>query len=346
MQFLRVIEWVDQDEDTIVHKMNIPENSVNRGSVLNVRESQVAIFCDNGRVADVFLPGYYKLDTDSIPVLTRLLSWKYGFEKPFKSDIYFVSTRQFIDQKWGTATPFMIRDKDYGGVRLRAYGTYAYRVKDAFAFMKELSGTLPSFTTRSIGNHIRSMLVMGIADVIGESGISVLDMAANLLELSAAVCERLAPRFAAWGMELCAFHFESISLPPELEKTLDENTRLGILGKNIDVYTRLAQADALREAAKNTGAAGGAMGAGIGMGVGMSMGQMFTDTNAPSKAALQSTSREEGKVCAKCGKTIAADAKFCPFCGEAIAVASVCPKCGTKLPPDAKFCSACGYKIS
>ncbi len=344
MALLKVIEWADQDESTIVHKINIAENSINRGSVLNVRESQVAIFCDKGRMADVFLPGYYKLDTDSIPVLTRLLSWKYGFEKPFKSDIYFVSTRQFINQKWGTSSPIMVRDKDYGAVRVRGYGTYAFRVKDAFVFMKELSGTLSSFSTRNISEQIRSMLVMGIADAIGESGVPVLDMAANLMELSAAVRASLSPRFSEWGMELCAFNFESFSLPPELEKALDESTRLGMLGKNIDVYTRIAQADALREAAKNTGAAGGTMGAGIGMGVGMSMGQMFANMNNAQQPAPQQAARG-GKFCTHCGAQIGANAKFCPECGNAVRAADVCPQCGAQLSPNAKFCPECGSKI-
>ncbi len=344
MALLRVIEWVDQDESTIVHKANIAENSVNRGSVLNVREGQTAVFCDKGRMADVFLPGYYKLDTDSIPILTRLLSWKYGFEKPFKSDIYFVSSRRFINQKWGTPSPVMIRDKDYGAVRVRGYGTYAFRVKDAFVFMQELFGTLSSFSTKDIADQIRSMLVMGISDAIGESGVSVLDMAANLMELSAAVRERLAPRFDAWGIELCDFNFESFSLPPELEKALDESARLGMLGKNIDVYTRIAQADALREAAKNTGAAGGTMGAGIGMGVGMSMGQMLANMNNTQPSAQQQPPRGK-KFCAHCGAEIAPGAKFCPECGKGIAAAAVCPQCGARLTSEAKFCPECGGKV-
>lgn len=254
MALLRVIEWTDQDDSTIVQKFNIADNTINCGSVLNVRESQVAIFCDKGRLADVFMPGYYKLNTDSIPILTRLMSWQYGFEKPFKSDIYFVSTKRFSNQKWGTASPIIIRDKDYGAVRVRGYGTYAFRVKDPVAFMRELFGTLRVFSTRNISDYIRSMLVMGVADVIGESGVPVLDMAGNLMELSTAVNERLFTRFAELGLELCGFNIESFSLPPELEKALDESARLGILGKNIDIYTRIAQAEALRDAAKNQGA--------------------------------------------------------------------------------------------
>ena len=187
MAILKVIEWTDDSSNTLVYKVDTKNNVIKRGSALTVRESQVAIFCDKGRMADVFLPGYYKLETDSLPVLTKLLSWKYGFESPFKSDIYFVNTKQFTGQKWGTANPIIVRDADYGAVRVRGFGSYSFRVKDAFKFMTELSGTNSTFLTQDITDHIRSILVMGISDAIGESGIPILDMAGNLMELSATV---------------------------------------------------------------------------------------------------------------------------------------------------------------
>ena len=343
MALLKVIEWTETDSDTIVHKVDLKGNVINRGSALNVRESQVAIFCDKGRMADVFLPGFYKLDTDSVPILTKLMSWKYGFETPFKSDVYFVNTRQFTNQKWGTSNPIMVRDADYGAVRVRGFGTYAFRVKDAFVFMQQLSGTHSSFSTRDISDYIRSMLVMGISDAIGESGIPVLDMAANLMEMSEGVKKSLSHRFEEMGLELTSFNFESFSLPPELEKALDESTRLGMMRKNIDVYTRLAQADALREAAKNPGAAGGTMGAGIGMGIGMNMGKMFADmTAAPAAPAAAPAA---AGTCAKCGHPLSAGAKFCPECGAKVQASSFCPNCGKKVPAGSKFCPDCGSKL-
>ena len=340
MGLLKVIEWTESDPNTIVYKVPMNGNTINRGSVLNVRESQVAVFCDKGRMADVFLPGYYKLETDSVPVLTKLMSWKYGFEKPFKSDVYFVNTHQFTNQKWGTSSPIMIRDADYGAVRVRGFGTYAFRVKDAYEFMKELSGTLPSFSTRDISDYIRSMLVMGISDAIGESRIPVLDMAGNLIELSAAVKTSLSHRFEAMGLELTGFNFESFSLPPELEKALDESTRLGMMRKNIDIYTQLAQADALKEAAKNPGVAGSTMGAGIGMGMGMGMGRMFADMSGANAAPARNGG---GKHCIHCGAAISATAKFCPECGKP--TSPTCPSCGAKLPAGSKFCPECGSKL-
>lgn len=332
MALLKVVEWTDNTSDVIVHKIDMRDNVINRGSKLTVRESQVAIFCDKGRMADVFLPGMYKLTTDSLPIITRLLSWAYGFETPYKSDVYFVNTKQFVNCKWGTSTPVILRDADYGAVRVRCYGTYSFRVKDAFLFMQELSGTHSSFKTGDISDYIRSILVMEMSQALGNSGISVLDMAANLSQLSAGVKKSLQPRMDALGLELSAFNFESFSLPEELEKALDENTKLGILRNNVDVYTRLAQAEAMKEAAKNTGAAGGAFGAGLGASLGFAASQN-----------LQQQTAHTGRACAKCGAELTPRAKFCPECGEP--VLSVCPKCGATLSAKAKFCPECGEKL-
>lgn len=307
MALLKVVEWTDDTSDTIVYKVDMRNNVINRGSKLTVRDSQVAIFCDRGRMADVFLPGTYKLDTSSLPIISTMLSWAYGFETPYKSDVYFVNTKQFINCKWGTATPVIVRDKNLGTVRVRGYGTYSFRVKDAYVFMQELSGTKSTFATSDITDYIRSILLMGITVAIGESGVSVADMAANLTGLGAAVKKSVAPRFAALGLELCDLIFENISLPEELEKALDENARLGIFRDNVDIYARIAQVDAMKEAAKNNGAAGGAMGAGIGMGLGMQMAQAVGNNNAGGQT-----------VCRKCGKPLPSGAKFCPECGASI----------------------------
>ena len=271
MALLKVIEWADNSPNTIVYKVDTKKNVIKKGSKLTVREGQVAVFCDKGRMADVFQPGYYDLDTDSLPILTSLLSWKYGFESPFKSEVYFVNTTRFSKLRWGTANPIMLRDPDFGAVRVRGYGTYSFRVRDAYVFMTELSGSHSTYRTEDITDHIRSMLVMAISDAMGESGISVVDMAANLMELSDEVKKSLDKRFEQMGLELCDFNFENVSLPAELEKAMDENARLGMMRRNVDVYTQMAQADALKEAAKNPGMAGGTMSAGIGLGMGMHM---------------------------------------------------------------------------
>lgn len=341
MALLKVIEWSDNSHNTLVYKIDTKKNVIARGSALTVREGQAAVFCDKGRMADVFLPGYYKLDTDSLPVLTALLSWKYGFETPFKSEVYFVSTNRFTKQRWGTANPIMLRDPDFGAVRVRGYGTYSFRVKDPYVFMTELSGSHSTYRTEDISDHIRSMLVMAISDALGESGISVVDMAANLMELSDAVKASLEKRFSELGLELSDFNFENVSLPAELEKAMDENARLGMFRRNMDVYTRMAQADALKDAAKNPGTAGNAMGAGLGLGMGMQMMNAVKEMSAANDGGTAS-------LCPKCGADVPAGAKFCARCGaktDGGAAGGVCKKCGTRLLAGAKFCSECGTPV-
>ena len=366
MALLKVIEWSDNSHNTLVYKIDTKKNVIARGSALTVREGQAAVFCDKGRMADVFLPGYYKLDTDSLPVLTALLSWKYGFETPFKSEVYFVSTNRFTKQRWGTANPIMLRDPDFGAVRVRGYGTYSFRVKDPYVFMTELSGSHSTYRTEDISDHIRSMLVMAISDALGESGISVVDMAANLMELSDAVKASLEKRFSELGLELSDFNFENVSLPAELEKAMDENARLGMFRRNMDVYTRMAQADALKDAAKNPGTAGSAMGAGLGLGMGMQMMNAVKEMSAANgggtaslgpkcgaevpagatfcaRCGAKTDGGAAGGVCKKCGTRLLAGAKFCSECGTP--VETLCPKCGAKLLENAKFCPECGEKL-
>ncbi len=331
MALLNVIEWVERSPDEILYKYDTHKNIVKRWSKLTVREGQTVVFLDKGRVADVFGPGMYNLDTDTLPILTALLSWAYAFESPFKSDIYFVSTRLFINHKWGTATPVIVQDKNLGAVRVRGYGTYSFRVSDAPAFVKELSGARPSFTTADVEDYIRSVVVMGISDALGSSGIPVAEMSANLMELSSVALKSLSPRFASLGLELASFNFESVSLPPEVEKAIDENVRLGVLRDNAELYAHIARADAMKEAAKNPGMAGSFVGAGVGLGIGADLGRSLGEAVTG------------GTKCALCGAQMPANARFCPECGAS--VRRVCPECGTELSASAKFCPKCGKKI-
>ena len=226
MGMLKLIEWKDNSKDTIVYKIDMKKDYITRGSKLTVRESQAAVFCHKGKMADVFLPGFYTLDTDNVPLLTKLMSWKYGFESPFKSDVYFVNTKQFTNMKWGTQNPILIRDADYGAVRVRAYGTYSFKVSDPYVFMSELSGTNSSFSTYDITEWLRSMVVTHTSDIIGESKIPVLDMAGNLVELGKMLKERLTEELNGIGVEICTFNFENFSMPEALEKAPDEITLL------------------------------------------------------------------------------------------------------------------------
>ncbi len=333
MSLLDIIEWSEESPNEILHKYDTRKGVVKWGTKLTVREGQVCIFCDKGNLADIFKPGMYTLNTETLPILTALVHWAYAFESPFKSDIYFVSTKQFLKHKWGTATPVIINDAKLGAVRVRGYGTYSFRVNDAEKLLKELSGTRHSFTTADVEDYLRSVLVMGISDAIGSGGIGIADLSANLIELSSSVLNNLSPRFKAFGLELSSFNIESVSLPPEVEKAIDENARLGLLRDNADIYTRIARADAMVEAAKNPGMAGSVIGAGIGLGLGADIG----------KEIGNSLTGKDGNKCAACGAVLPANAKFCPECGAY--VKRVCPECGAELAPSSKFCPECGKKI-
>lgn len=371
MGMLKLIEWKDNSKNTLVQRVDLAKDYITKGSKLTVRESQAAVFCDKGKMADVFLPGFYTLGTDNVPLLTKLMSWKYGFESPFKSDVYFVSTRQFTNEKWGTLNPIIIRDADYGAVRVRAFGTYSFRVSDPYVFLTELSGTGSTFRTSDITDWLRSMLVTRVTDIVGESKIPVLDMAGNLVELGELVEQQLADTFKEIGLVLVKFNFENFSMPEALEKALDESTSLGILGKNMDVYMQKAQADALKDAAKNPGMAGATMGAGLGMGLGASMGGMFANMGNNGRGGAAGAPAGDRVACAKCGASMPAKAKFCPECGAPngvtcakcghvvrtpgarfcpecgtpLATAAACPKCGAKVKAGAKFCPECGEKL-
>ncbi len=342
MALLKNIEWTDAESNLIVWKYPIGKNQINKGSALTVRESQVAIFVDKGRLADVFLPGFYKLDTQNMPILTKLMSWKYGFETPFKSDIYFVNTKQFTNQKWGTVNPILVRDKDYGAVRIRGFGNYSFKVDDAYVFMKNLSGTNVRYETTQITDYLRSMVVSGISDAIGESKVPVLDMAANLQELSRMVETKVAKDFKEIGLELTNFVFESFSLPEELEKALDKNTSLGMMRGNMDVYTQMETLAAMKEAAKNPGTAGGTMGAGMGLGMGLGLGNMFSN-NMQQMTQQNNQPKPSGKVCPKCQAPLHGNPKFCPECGQKLKF--TCPDCGTEVKETTKFCPECGRKL-
>lgn len=341
-QLIDVIEWTDDTDNTLVHKYDMNGKEIMMGAQLTVRESQSVIFVDEGKLADVFGPGRYELSTRNLPVMTALRAWKFGFNSPFKSDVYFISTRQFMDRKWGTANPVMMRDKEFGMIRVRAFGSFSFRVKDPAVFMREVFGTSSLFTAEGVEGQIRSLAVSGLSDAIAQSGIAALDLAANYDELSRCALETLAPRVEAMGLTLCGFVIENISLPEEVEKTIDRRTSMGVVG-DINRYAQFQAAEAMREAANNP--SGGLAGMGVGMGAGVAMGQMFAQSmgSAGSTGAAGSA----GAVCAKCGAVLPAGSRFCPACGAPAGQTAdrFCPGCGKKAEPGAKFCAGCGQKL-
>jgi len=273
-EFIDIIEWLDPSNDTLVHRFERYDNEIKYGAKLTVRESQAAVFVNEGQIADVFAPGMHPLETQNLPILSTLKGWKYGFHSPFKAEVYFVSTRRFTDLKWGTKNPIMLRDPEFGPVRLRAFRTYAIRVADPGKLIREIAGTDAHFTTEEITNQLRNMIVSRFADILGESKIPVLDLAANYDEFGQFVRDKIAPAYEAYGLELTKMLVENISLPPAVEEALDKRSSMGVIG-NLQAYTQMQAADAMRDAASNTGAAGGMASGGMGMGMGFAMAKQL-----------------------------------------------------------------------
>ncbi len=270
-ELIDIIEWKDDSNNTMVWRFPRYQDEIKNGAQLTVRESQVAVFVNEGQIADVFKPGRYELTTQNMPILTTLRGWKYGFNSPFKVDIFFVNTKNFTDNKWGTKNPIMLRDAEFGPIRLRAFGSFAIKITDAGKFIKEIAGTQAHFTTDEVTEQLRNLVVTRFSDAIGESKIPVLDLAANYDELSKFISGKINPEFGEYGLEVTKFLVENISLPTEVEQALDKRSSMGILG-NLNQYAQFQAANAMEAAAKNPG---GDAGAGIGMGMGFAMAQQM-----------------------------------------------------------------------
>jgi membrane protease subunit (stomatin/prohibitin family) len=278
-QFIDVIQWTEDGDGTLAWRFPMAGMEIQNGGTLVVRESQVAVFVNEGQVADVFGPGTHKLTTQTLPVLTYLKNWDKLFESPFKSDVYFFSTRQQIDQRWGTSQPVSIRDKDFGAVRLRAFGNYAYRIQDPKVFHAQVSGTRERYTVADLEGQLRGLMLQHISDAVAGSGTPFLDLAANQVEFAAALKNATAADFTALGLELISVTMQNVSLPEELQKILDQRIGMGIIGQNMGQFMQYQAAQALPEMAK--GAAGGGSGiAGeaVGLGAGVALGQTLAQT--------------------------------------------------------------------
>ncbi|MEC5144483.1 SPFH domain-containing protein [Chitinophaga sp. 212800010-3] len=286
-EFIDIIEWTDPSTDTIVWKFPRYQNEIKMNAKLTVRESQVAVFMNEGKIADVFQPGMYTLTTQNMPILSTLQGWKYGFNSPFKADVFFVSMRQFTNQKWGTKNPVMLRDAEFGPLRLRAFGSYAFRVKDAGQFLKEVAATNPEFTVEGINEQLRNLAVSRGMEAIAEAKIPVLDLAANYEEVSKLITGKIGNEFNELGLELTKFLIENISLPPEVEEALDKRSSMGIVG-NLGAYAQFQAANSMEKAAENPSGGGlAAAGLGAGMGAAMmgQMGNVFQNNNQNTQQA-------------------------------------------------------------
>jgi membrane protease subunit (stomatin/prohibitin family) len=273
-EFVDVIEWTGDLSETMVYRFERYGNEIKYGAKLTVREGQVAVFVNEGRIADVFQPGMYELETSNVPILSTLQNWPHGFESPFKAEVYFFNKRRFVDLKWGTKNPIMLRDQEFGGVRLRAFGTYEMRIDDAVIFLREVVGTDGHFTTNEITNQLRNLIVSRFANVLGESDIPILDLAGNYDQLGTFITARIAPEFKEYGLDLTRMLVENISLPPEVEKALDKRTSMGVIG-DLSKYASYQAAEALTKAAENPG---GGAGDGVGLGMGIAMAHRMSET--------------------------------------------------------------------
>lgn len=339
-QFIEVIEWLDDSQDTMVYRFPVVEQEIKMGAKLTVRESQMAVFINEGKAADTFGPGLYTLSTENLPILTALKSWPYGFNSPFKAEVYFFNTKQFTNQKWGTENPIMLRDAEFGMLRLRAFGIYSFRMKDPLKFIRQISGTSGDFDTGSTTDQLKRMIISGLTDLLGEAKIPVLDLAANYDEISEQARKKLAAGFEDLGLKLESFYIENISLPPEVEEMLDKRTEMSMAG-NLSQYAQFQSANSIPDAAKNPG---GMAGAGIGLGAGAVMGSTFYQAIAPQPQASTLVQPQSSPMaaCTKCGAPVPQGSKFCPKCGNPMNQTVKCVKCGFELQPGTKFCPQCG----
>ena len=274
-QFIDIIQWTEDDDGTLAWRFPMAEMEIQNGASLTVRESQMAVFVNEGKVADVFGPGMYKLTTQTLPVLTYLKNWDKLFESPFKSDVYFFSTRQQIDQKWGTPQPITIRDKDFGAVRLRAFGNYSFRVADPKLFHTEISGTRERYTTQELDGQLRGLVLQNISNAIAASDIAFLDLAANQQAFAAALVAQLGPEFAKVGLKLEGMTVQNVSLPEELQKILDQKIGMGMVGNDMGKFMQYQTAQAIPKFAEGGGGGSGIAGDAMGLGAGVALGQVM-----------------------------------------------------------------------
>ncbi|MGA3009323.1 MAG: SPFH domain-containing protein [Terracidiphilus sp.] len=331
-QFIKVIAWNEPQDGILTYRYPMQDQEIENGGQLTVSESQMAAFVNEGKIADVFGPGLHTLNTRNLPLLTDLMNWDKAFESPFKSEVYFFSTRLQVDQKWGTATPITIRDKEFGAVRIRSYGIYSYRVADPRVFFNQISGTRDAYLAAELEGQLRDTIIGCITETFASSDISFLDMAANHTVLSAKVVETMKPAFAALGLTLDQFVVENVSLPEELQKIFDQRIGMNMVG-DLGRYTLYSAAESLDLSAANTS---GAAGMGMGLGAGAAVAQVLSNAlrptmNAPAApsqpmnvpaligapAGAESVAAEGTKFCIECGKSIPQRAKFCAECGKA-----------------------------
>jgi membrane protease subunit (stomatin/prohibitin family) len=336
-QFIDVIHWTEPEDGILAWRYPMEDMEIQSGAKLTVRESQMAAFVNEGRIADILGPGLYSLTTNTLPVLTNLMNWDKMFQSPFKSDVYFFSTRLQTNQRWGTPNPITIRDKEFGAVRLRSFGIYSYKIADPKIFHTKLSGTRDIYHVADLEGQLRNVIIAHMADAFGESGVPFLDMAANQLEMGQRISEHIKPFFADLGLALDTFVVENLSLPDELQKLLDQRIGMNMVG-DMQRYTQFQVAQSMPIAAANEGGLGGA---GVGLGAGFVMAQQLAGAMRPAEPAAPTPTPTAPPP----APPLPAAATPPPVAEPAPAgELKFCIECGTQIPKPAKFCSNCGTK--
>jgi membrane protease subunit (stomatin/prohibitin family) len=335
-QFIDILQWTEAGDEVLAWRFPTADLEIQQGAQLVVRETQAALFVDEGKAADAFGPGRHTLRTKNLPVLTNLRHWTKMFESPFKSDVYFFSTRLRLDRTWGTPNPITIRDTEFGAVRLRAFGVFSYRIESPAVFFQQVSGTRETYLAAEMEGQLRSTLVTTLGDHFAASRVPFLDMAANQVELAAAVAGRARAAFGALGLGLDTFQIQSISLPDELQKRLDERIGMGIVGGDLERYTRFQVAQSIPTAAAQEG---GAAAAGVGLGAGIAMGQTMAQ-------ALGNAAAGNAAGAAASGRAAATAATGAEAPGGDAPVGVLCGRCQSRLDRATRFCPECGAALA
>jgi membrane protease subunit (stomatin/prohibitin family) len=342
--FLEVLEWFDNTGQEIVHRL--PEHGsgeIKYGAQLIVRDSQAAVFYYHGKAYDAIGPGRHTLKTANIPVLTKILSIPWGMTSPLRAEVYFVNMKNFPNLMWGTKNPVAFKDSELGLIRLRAFGVFNIQVIQPVLFINHLVGTQGIFSTEDIEEYLSRVILSRFNDHLGETLDSLLNLPGRYDELSDGLIKRLEEDFSHYGLGLTHLYISSITPPPEVQKAIDDKSRLGVFD-DLNKLLKMKAAMAVEKAADQQGEAG----AGLGMGMGFMMPAMFADymKGQGGDGTGASTPPKDGPKCPDCNNPVSADAKFCPSCGHQIVVFQQCHECGKNLPPNAKFCSNCGAKMN
>ena len=337
--FLENIEWFDDTGHELVHR--IPEKGsgeIKYGAQLTVRESQAGIFFYRGKAVEAFGTGRHTLKTANIPILTKIVSLPWGLSSPLRAEIYFINLKVFTNLKWGTRDPVAFKDSELGLIRLRAFGIFNLQVIQPVLFINSLVGTMGKYTTEEIEEYLKRVIVSRLNDYLGENLDSVLNLAGQYDEISDGLQKRLQDDFRRFGLGLNNLYVTSITPPPEVQKAIDDKSRLNVI-QDLDRLVKMKAAMAMEKAAESQGEAG----SGMGMGLGFMMPAMFAESFKPGKGGGGTTPPPQEAKCQDCEHPIPKESKFCPHCGHQQLVFHQCVNCGKNLPPNARFCPKCGH---